>query len=398
MNNINFKTVSLNIRGLHQEKKRRSLFKRLKDDNIQICFLQETYSTPDVERRWRNEWGGKMVCVHGTNHARGVMILFKPGTDADILNVHQDDIGRVLLVEVKIQDVSFKLMNVYSPNCENSQVQFYNFLKKFMGKHIALNDNVILGGDFNLILDINMDRKGGSHRNTHQYRQILHTLGMIKSNYELTDIWRNKNPSIKRFTWRRKYPQPVSSRLDYWFISNSLADCVENVDILPSFYSDHSEIFLHLKGFESNSVGRGYWKLNNTFLDEQTYIRGITEGIPTWLQELTPDSDSRSKWEYIKFRIKEFSSTYGKKRAKERAANEKELRAKLHDLEKKVDSNTDEREGVDLNHELDTTKAKLTEIDYYKSQGLILRSRVNCYEKGEKSTQFFLNLESRNRI
>lgn len=45
-----------------------------------------------------------MVCAHGTNHARDVMILFKPGPDVDIIDTYKDYIGRVLFVEAKIQD------------------------------------------------------------------------------------------------------------------------------------------------------------------------------------------------------------------------------------------------------------------------------------------------------
>ena len=399
MNDVNFKILSLNIRGLHKEKKRRSLFKRLKVENIQICFLQETFSTPKVEQRWRNEWGGKMFCVHGTNHARGVMILLKPGMDVDILNIHQDDIGRVLLVEAKIKDTVFKLLNIYSPNCENSQVQFYRFIQKFMKRHMTSNDNILLAGDFNVILNPSLDRKGGNHRETYQYKQIISILHTIKSDFELEDIWRTKHPTTRRFTWRRQHPEPCSSRLDYWFTSSKLSDYVEKTDILPSYYSDHSGVFLHIKGFSSVKAGRGYWKMNNSYLQENVYIQGIVEGIGTWLADAELSSlDARSKWEYIKFKIREFSLSYGKQRSRQRIDQEKELLEKLQKLEEKHDSLTDTDERVKVGDEMDTIKAKLKEIDNYKMEGLILRSRTRWYEKGEKSTAYFLRLESRNKI
>lgn len=396
MNSTNFKTLSLNVRGLHQEKKRRSLFKRLKTENVQICFLQETFSTPEVETRWRHEWGGQIFFVHGTNHARGVMILIQADLDAEIVDVHHDDIGRLLLVNAKIDDGIFKLMNVYSPNSEKSQLHFFRFVHKFMKKYLKSTDNILLGGDFNVILNYTLDRKGGNLVQSHQYKQVISTLQLINSEFELIDIWRTKNPTTKRFTWRRKHPTACSSRLDYWFVSLRLADNVDSTDIVPSYISDHSAVSIDLKSLTSFKPGRGYWKLNNSYLDECDYIRGISEGLLEWVNISLPDA--RSKWEYIKYKIREFSSVYGKRRIKQRKEHETELYKKLHKKEEQYDATVDEIEAIRLGEEIETIKSQLIEIDNYKMAGLLLRSRARWYEKGEKNTAYFLRLESRNKI
>ena len=44
-NNLKFKTLSLNIRGIRAFEKRKSIFNWLTRQNSDICFLQETYST-----------------------------------------------------------------------------------------------------------------------------------------------------------------------------------------------------------------------------------------------------------------------------------------------------------------------------------------------------------------
>lgn len=396
--NANLKVLSLNIRGLNQEKKRRSLFKWLKVNDIQICFLQETYSTPEIENQWRNEWGGKAYFVHGTNHARGVMILIKPKLDAEIVNLYHDDIGRVLLMEAKIQDISYKFINIYAPNNEESQLHFYGYLKNFMNKNINPEDKILLGGDFNVIMNPRLDRKGGHHESTLKYRQIINTINAIKFQFELMDVWRQKNAEIKRFTWRKKHPQSVFSRLDYWFISEKLFDSVEKVDILSSFRSDHSGIFIHIKPLPPNMKGRGYWKLNNAYLEEAEYIQGITKCKGDWLLEINDIEDSRLKWEYIKYKVRDFSIAYGIKRSKERKCKERELEDKLHDLEQRVDASSNEEHTNSLQDEIVNVKAELSEIDNYKTEGLILRSRARWYEKGEKSNSYFLKLESRNKI
>ena len=36
---------------------------------------------------WRAEWGGEILFAHGSKHSKGVMILFKPPLNADILEI-----------------------------------------------------------------------------------------------------------------------------------------------------------------------------------------------------------------------------------------------------------------------------------------------------------------------
>ena len=44
-----FSVMSLNVRGLRNQVKRRSIFRFLKDENYLFYFLQETYSKPGDE-------------------------------------------------------------------------------------------------------------------------------------------------------------------------------------------------------------------------------------------------------------------------------------------------------------------------------------------------------------
>ena len=54
--NINFKLLSLNARGIRSFDKRKSIFNWLFKSSADICFLQETYSTPEVENEWKKQW------------------------------------------------------------------------------------------------------------------------------------------------------------------------------------------------------------------------------------------------------------------------------------------------------------------------------------------------------
>ena len=48
---LHFRTISQNVRGLNDQMKRKVVFERMKD-KAEVMFLQETYSTNNVERYW----------------------------------------------------------------------------------------------------------------------------------------------------------------------------------------------------------------------------------------------------------------------------------------------------------------------------------------------------------
>ena len=192
------------------------MFRWIKRGNIDVCFIQESYSAQECERIWRNEWGGDILFAHGGNHARGVLALIRPGLDIKIVNSFTDGIGRILLLDALIQDERFSLINIYAPNAEESQVCFYSQLKKIMLQKVPTDNYVLLGGDFNIVMDLRKDRKTDARTSaSSNYCRIMSTLNYIKGYYQIQDIWRVKNPLASRYTWRRNNPSRVSSRLDY---------------------------------------------------------------------------------------------------------------------------------------------------------------------------------------
>ena len=119
-NSINI--LTLNVRGLNGGLKRNNIFKWLKDNQSHIVFLQETYCTPKLEPILSNDWGG--ISCHATtssSHSRGVSILFNCKFPINIINVHRDQDGRKLLVNVEIYGNPYTFVNVYAPNTESNR-------------------------------------------------------------------------------------------------------------------------------------------------------------------------------------------------------------------------------------------------------------------------------------
>ena len=89
------------------------------------------------------------------------------------------------------------------------------------------SENLILGGDFNKILNPELDRRGGSTKITNSALIINSFL----ENAEWYDVWRVTHDNMFQFTWRR---QRVMSRLDYFFVPIGTFNKVHNYTILPA--------------------------------------------------------------------------------------------------------------------------------------------------------------------
>ena len=136
---MNLKCISLNIRGINKAIKRRNLFRWLHNGKYDVIFLQETYSDKTIENVWRAEWGGDIFYSHGSKHSRGVMTLMRPTVKGENISTTCDRNGRVLIVNLTIQDEEFCLANIYAPNDQNLQVDFYTQLTRKLRPYVNSN-------------------------------------------------------------------------------------------------------------------------------------------------------------------------------------------------------------------------------------------------------------------
>ena len=127
-----FKLLSLNVRGIRSTTKRKALFTWLNERRYDIIFLQETYSTVDVEDIWRTQWRGKLFFAHGSNHSCGVMILVRSDLDFNPRTISCDDEGRSIIIEAEVQGSPFLFVNIYAPNKVQDQCRFFDKLRKIL--------------------------------------------------------------------------------------------------------------------------------------------------------------------------------------------------------------------------------------------------------------------------
>ena len=126
--NVKFKIISLNVRGIRDQTKRRSIFTYLKDQKANFYFLQETYSDVNDESIWQSEWGGKILFSHETHHSKGVCILLDPTINNNVEYFFSNNTGRIVLLTMHLKGVKTLLCNIYAPN-NQTDLEFIQGLK-----------------------------------------------------------------------------------------------------------------------------------------------------------------------------------------------------------------------------------------------------------------------------
>ena len=381
--------MTCNVKGLQNKNKRLKVFSYLKEkvNNRGIVFMQETHSSPEVEDSWKKEWDGDLIFSHGSSNSTGVIIGLTKNLGFSIDKITRDTHGRVVIINITADSQDYVLINFYNSNSEREQLISIKSLDECIDSHV-LDDSrhAILSGDFNLVFDIDMDAHGGSP--TIKTKSLSALIELLEK-LDVSDIYRIRNPNKKRYTFRQKNRNNVTihRRLDYIFLSNSLQEYANNIDILPSMLSDHSPVLLSLSDVKNHERGRGSWKFNNSLLQLQDFQTEISSIIRNSLLE-SDGTNPHFQWEFLKYNIRKFCVMFSKNRSK--AKNNEKLN------HESVVKNFESNSGDVLQTDYDTSKLWLENWYDDYTKGAILRSKAEWYEKGEKSTKYFLNLEKKN--
>ena len=125
---LNFKIISLNVRGLRSLKKRVKQYSSgWKNKSRTLYFFKKRTVRLRMRIFWRTQWKGKLFFSHGSNHSKGTMILIREGLDFNPKSVDSDCGGRFLLLEATIQDCPFLIINIYAPNKAHEQKNLFFF-------------------------------------------------------------------------------------------------------------------------------------------------------------------------------------------------------------------------------------------------------------------------------
>ncbi|MEE6516292.1 hypothetical protein FKM82_025624 [Ascaphus truei] len=244
---------------------------------------------------------------------RGVAILVHNRVGLIVNKVKKDREGRFLMLVGSINAVPITIATLYAPNTHEAE-----FFKKTFGVIKKFSEGaLILGGDFNVAMNITLDRSG-PHKHKANPRSSALEQGL--KDLQLVDAWRETHPLEKLYTFY-SHPHDSFSRIDYFFVSSRLVSAVTHTEIHDISWSDHAPIELRCTqiGLERP---RANWKLNDSFLKIPDLERKIKEEIKNFFRETKDSVDSHiTLWEAHKATLRGVLISMGARKKKAQRKN-----------------------------------------------------------------------------
>ena len=236
----------------------------VRTENPDIILLQELKCETEKFPEMEISDLGYNTAVYGQKSYNGVAILSRSPLE-DVkrgLSNFEDAQARYIEAFTSIKGVGLRVASVYVPNgqevgCDkwSYKLNFFEALIKETQTNLALEENFIIGGDFNVApFDIDvydpkyLDGSVGFHQKEREKIRSLMSLGMY-------DSFREKHEGVKEFSWwdyrAGSFQNDKGMRIDQIYTSPEATDILTEAGVLKRYRgiektSDHAPIFVTL--------------------------------------------------------------------------------------------------------------------------------------------------------
>ena len=414
--------------------KRRAIFNSIRH-TTDITILTETKFKQNNLAIYKREWGSGMLtsCTPEVSAQAGVAILFRKGLAVNILADGKDKDGRVVWALVEINSKKLLIIGIYAPSKGDDPKFFKDIVFPILSK--AEYDHVIIAGDWNLGMDENLDYWGYNTTDSVRPKSRSEVHKNIE-HYELLDVYRELYPSGSDKTWKlwnkRQSKNDKEARLDYFIVDSGLASYVQLIGVAAPFTSDfdHRPVIMNID-FNKVKRGPGYWKFNNSMLNEADFLRKVREQIAWTLSEyqdtatpetpplsvheilcLTPAQQSDIQLtinphqflEFLLFSIKGVARKHGKEKKanlltrKERAEEQLRKESKVHDallvrIRSEPLNGATEEAFFNSKNKISELQKELFDIDTHMNEGAYIRCGAKWKCESEAPSRVFFQCE-----
>ena len=300
--------LSLNVRGLHNQSKHLAIYQWLEQKQFDIICLQETFVTENSMPIFSADWSGTSYHnVSNSCHSKGVSILCHKSFNHEVLSIYSDKEGRKLLINLKHNDQTYSVVNIYAPTEVNHRKDFLSKSKQWIIERAMKTNCLIICGDFNVSLaDIdrkvpNIDRSRPMFRDFMSYVDVIDSVRML-------------NKSKVLYSYSNK-SQTIQSRIDYILCSKYIMNLAKKAYMLhPPKVPDHRAVILKLH--PDVECANGYWKLNVKLLQDNDYTKSVCDTIADIKHKYSNVLNKRQSWDYCKIQIKDESIKWASASAK----------------------------------------------------------------------------------
>ncbi len=182
--------------------------------------------------------------VFGQKSYNGVAIISKHKLENIRLDLIKDKLkqSRIISAEIKYKRKNIQIINIYTPNGNPVDTEKYTYkiywldslinqLKKLSKK----NENIILGGDFNIIPSAEDVYNPKSFENDALYRLEIRKKLREMINLGFHDAYRHIHADKEGYTFwdymRGAWQKNNGMRIDHFLVSSSLLNILKNVKI-----------------------------------------------------------------------------------------------------------------------------------------------------------------------
>ena len=182
--------------------------------------------------------------VFGQKSYNGVAIVSKDKLENIRTDLIKDKLkqSRIISAEVKHKKKVIQIINIYTPNGNPVDTEKYTYKKdwldaliKQLKKLSKKNENIILGGDFNIIPSAEDVYNVKSFEDDALFRLEIRKKFREMINLGFHDAYRNIHGDKEGYTFwdymRGAWQKNNGMRIDHFLISNSLLNIVKNVNI-----------------------------------------------------------------------------------------------------------------------------------------------------------------------
>ena len=311
---------SFNAHGLRNASSAASLLKNLLELGIDVAALQETnFTCPRDERVFENDY--VVYSAYTVSRGAGVSLLVKRSLNAVVNLLYTDTQGRLLVADLSVNGKKFRVATVHAPNSSVERSRFFRQIEPYL----ADPKHTYLVGDWNAILDPNLDRggRGGSGR-----RCRNKCLRNFMAENDLVDRYRVDHPGRKHWTWTNFSSSSVTNRsyLDRMLVRRADLDFLSCPEFKYLGRSDHKLVMARLRLSDRPKMAT-YWKLNSSLLELEDFRKKLGELVQ---RELVGAVTGNKWWISLKHKIRTFAVKYSQQLALDKATAEKSIEDKLH--------------------------------------------------------------------
>ena len=182
--------------------------------------------------------------VFGQKSYNGVAIISKKKLSNIKNDIFKDKLkqSRIISADVKHKNKNIQIINIYTPNGNPVDTEKYDYkiywldsLIKTLKKILKQNENIIIGGDFNIIPAAEDVHNPKSYENDALFRLEIRKKLRELINLGFHDAYRSIYPDKEGYTFwdytSGAWQKNNGMRIDHFLVSSSLIDIVKDVKI-----------------------------------------------------------------------------------------------------------------------------------------------------------------------